>query len=207
MDGKVVQTEGMLVEFVRNLCSSLLLLPDPPDRPPLFHFKELLSRIEAYKWDKRSDSKLPCYCSVVLSLTSEWQSCLPYKISGVDSNDALYGSDPKFLGEVSKLSSEVLSRIVRHLEPLDGSRAAVAATVVIDRLLCHADLTSCAPFFRSVWSYLGLGNRRNDLKEMSFGHSSDGASVSVNVSRVVERVKRLAVEQPHYNKFLALMLS
>ena len=203
----MVQTEGMLVEFVRNLCSGLVLLPDPPDRPPLFHFKELLSRIEAYGWDKRTDSKVRCYCSVVLSLTSESQSRLPYKISGIDSNDALYGSDPKFLGEVSKLSSEVLSRIVRHLEHLDGSRAAIAATAVIDQLLCHSDLTSSAPFFRSVWSYLGVGDGRNGPKEMSYGCSSDGGSVSVNVSRVVERVKRLAAEQPQYTKFLALMIS
>lgn len=39
-------------------------------------------------------------------------------ISAVDSNDALYGGDAKFLAEINKLSETVVSQILDHLKTL-----------------------------------------------------------------------------------------
>ena len=37
----------------------------------------------------------------------------------VDSNDTLYGYDPKFLGELKQISGTLITEILNHLKTLD----------------------------------------------------------------------------------------
>jgi len=39
----------------------------------------------------------------------------------VDSNDTLYGSDPKFIAEINKMGSVLLEEILAHLKYLNTS--------------------------------------------------------------------------------------
>lgn len=51
-------------------------------------------------------------------------------VYSVDSNDALYGSDPKFIAEVNKICSTLIDEILAHLKYL-GERGVSSIYVFI----------------------------------------------------------------------------
>lgn len=72
------------------------------------------------------------------------QETYPYHIEKVDSNDTLYGWDPKFLTEVNKMSSVILDEILAHLKYLASKeqykkQAALALDLFL-RVVLLADL-------------------------------------------------------------------
>lgn len=73
------------------------------------------------------------------------QESFPYHVDKVDSNDSLYGSDPKFIAEVNKMCTVVLGQILAQLKQLGGGRKqsqlALETTV---RLTLRADLNESA---------------------------------------------------------------
>lgn len=44
-----------------------------------------------------------------------------YYFFSVDSNDVLYGSDPKFIGELNRMCSVVVEEILNHLKYLGAN--------------------------------------------------------------------------------------
>lgn len=72
------------------------------------------------------------------------QETYPYHIEKVDSNDTLYGWDPKFLTEVNKMSSVILDEILAHLKYLGSKeqykRQATLALDLFVRVVSLADL-------------------------------------------------------------------
>ena len=66
----------------------------------------------------------------------------------MDSNDKLYGSDKKFIGEVNKICSKVLEEIVSHLKYLGSidqiDKQSALALELFSRLIMRADLRNPA---------------------------------------------------------------
>lgn len=64
----------------------------------------------------------------------------------VDSNDALYGSDPKFLAEISKICSTLIEEILAHLKYL-GDRGVRLKKCLNVFILCVTIFISQSVYF------------------------------------------------------------
>lgn len=99
--------------------------------------------VQNYNWDPNSSGKAIVYLHVLDMLHTVAQESYPYHIEKVDSNDTLYGWDPKFLAEVNKMSSIILDEILAHLKYLGGKNSKSQANIALElflRVVLHADL-------------------------------------------------------------------
>lgn len=87
-------------------------------------------------------------------LSSIVQDTLPYHVSGVDSNDALYGGDVKFVAEVNSVGATLLHEIVHRIGELDGNsgRQFALAILLFERIVASGDLGNEFVYRTAVWS-------------------------------------------------------
>ncbi|XP_044159750.1 VPS35 endosomal protein-sorting factor-like isoform X2 [Bufo gargarizans] len=144
IDGKLRSSEAFLLEFLSNLFSTLLVVPDHPEQGVLFLVRGLLNVIENYTWEDNSDDKVRIYTSVLHLLAALSQESYLYHIDKVDSNDNLYGGDTKFLGEINKLCDTLIGQILEHLKVLGKEktlkRQSSLALLFFNSILAHGDL-------------------------------------------------------------------
>ncbi|XP_074647304.1 VPS35 endosomal protein-sorting factor-like [Tubulanus polymorphus] len=194
IDGKFKSTEPLMVEFVNNFLSTLLVVQDSPDQVVLCLLRGLLNALDAYSWESNSDSKIILYMNVLNLLSSMSQETYLYHVNKVDSNDAMYGSDPKFLNEVSKICKTLIDAILNQLSQLENSETSSRQTAVafefFKRLLAHVDMSNqdTLKLAVKVWS---LANRQAvDMKQ---------------VNAVKECIKKKSVENRAYADLLLNM--
>lgn len=137
LDNKNKSTEPFLVSYISNLLSTLLLVPDHPDQEPLYLIRGLLNVILDYTWEPNSDSKVLVYLNVINLLSAMTQESYIWSIERVDSNDALYGGDPKFIAEVNKICSTLIDEILAHLKHLGDKGNFKKQSTLALNLLCH----------------------------------------------------------------------
>lgn len=146
LDGKNKSSEPFLVSYVNNLMSTLLIVPDHPEQEPLYLIRGLLNVIQDYTWEQNSDSKVLVYLNVLNLLPSLAQESYIWSVDGVDSNDALYGNDPKFVAEICKICSTVTDEILAHLKYLGDrgtfKRQSNLALELFSRIVSFGDLSS-----------------------------------------------------------------
>ncbi|XP_066432356.1 VPS35 endosomal protein-sorting factor-like [Eleutherodactylus coqui] len=144
IDGKMRSSEAFLLEFLSNLFSTLLVVPDHPEQGVLFLVRGLLNVIEDYTWEDNSDDKVRIYTSVLHLLAALSQESYLYHIDKVDSNDNLYGGDVKFLAEINKLCDTLIGQILEHLKALGKEktlkRQSSLALLFFNSILAHGDL-------------------------------------------------------------------
>jgi len=147
MDGKIRSTEPLLVDFIYNFLSTLIVVPDSPELGTLYLLRGLLNVIQDYPWDGNSDSRAMIYIKVLALLSSIVQESLPYHVIGVDSNDALYGGDPQFLADVDRIAATLLKEVGSRLRELGASsdtipRQSRLALELFSCILTHGDMHS-----------------------------------------------------------------
>ncbi|XP_007498241.2 VPS35 endosomal protein-sorting factor-like isoform X1 [Monodelphis domestica] len=144
IDGKMRPSESFLLEFLCNLFSTLLIVPDHPEQGVLFLVRGLLNVIQDYTWEDNSDDKIRIYTNVLHLLSAMSQETYLYHVDKVDSNDNLYGGDSKFLAENNKLCETVITQILEHLKTLGKDetlkRQSVLALSFFNSILAHGDL-------------------------------------------------------------------
>uniref|UniRef100_A0A8C5QFY2 VPS35 endosomal protein-sorting factor-like n=1 Tax=Leptobrachium leishanense TaxID=445787 RepID=A0A8C5QFY2_9ANUR len=144
VDGKMKLSEAYLLEFLSNLFSTLLIVPDHPEQGVLFLVRGLLNVIEDYTWEDNSDDKIRIYTSVLHLLAALSQESYLYHVDKVDSNDGLYGGDTKFLTEINKLCDTLIGQILEHLKALGKEktlkRQSFLALQFFNSILAHGDL-------------------------------------------------------------------
>ncbi|XP_068100901.1 VPS35 endosomal protein-sorting factor-like isoform X1 [Hyperolius riggenbachi] len=144
IDGKMRSSEAFLLEFLSNLFSTLLVVPDHPEQGVLFLIRGLLNVIENYTWEDNSDDKIRIYTSVLHLLAALSQESYLYHVDKVDSNDNLYGGDTKFLAEINKLGDTLIGQILEHLKALGKEktlkRQSTLALQLFNSILAHGDL-------------------------------------------------------------------
>ncbi|KAM9304823.1 VPS35 endosomal protein-sorting factor-like isoform 2-T2 [Gastrophryne carolinensis] len=144
IDGKMRSSEAFLLEFLSNLFSTLLVVPDHPEQGVLFLVRGLLNVIENYTWEDNSDDKVRIYTSVLHLLAALSQESFLYHVDKVDSNDNLYGGDLKFLTEVNKLCETLIGQILEHLKALGKEktlkRQSALALLFFNSIIAHGDL-------------------------------------------------------------------
>lgn len=91
----------------------------------------------------------------------------------VDSNDKLYGSDQKFIGEVNKICSKIVEEILSHLKYLGSTeqfdKQSILALELFNCFIIRADLRDTA-----------LANMAVNLWHLSQRHGSVDSKVTVN---------------------------
>ncbi|KAK7873878.1 hypothetical protein R5R35_005739 [Gryllus longicercus] len=118
VDGKQKSTEPYLVSYVSQFLSTLLVVPDNPEQGVLYLTRALINVLQQYPWDLSCNAQAVIYMNVLDMLTAASQEYYLYHVEKVDSNDTLYGSDPKFITEINKMCSILLEEILIHLKNL-----------------------------------------------------------------------------------------
>ncbi|KAK6625056.1 hypothetical protein RUM43_005347 [Polyplax serrata] len=118
VDGKQKCSEQYLISYLCNFLSTLVVVPDNPEQGVLYLTRGLVNVVQNYNWETNSNGKATVYLHVLDLLHTVAQESYPYHIEKVDSNDTLYGWDPKFLSEINKMSTVILDEILNHLKLL-----------------------------------------------------------------------------------------
>lgn len=138
-------TENYLKSYTRNYLSTLLIVPDNPERGVLNLTRLLLNTLQKYKWNSQNATLTILYLDVLDLLSTMAQETFPYHVDKIDSNDSLYGSDPKFIAEVNKMCTVVLGQILSQLKQIgSGRKQSQLALETVLRLALRADLNESA---------------------------------------------------------------
>ncbi|XP_028669604.2 VPS35 endosomal protein-sorting factor-like [Erpetoichthys calabaricus] len=144
VEGKLRPSEGFLIEFLQNFLSTLLVVPDHPEQGVLFLVRGLLNIVQDYNWEDTNDAKLRIYISALPLLAAMSQDNFLYRINKVESNETLYGGDPKFVAEINKLCDTLIDQILDHLKNLGKDEAfqrqSSIAIMLLNTILTHGDL-------------------------------------------------------------------
>lgn len=144
LEGKQKSSEPFLLSFINNFLSTLLFVPDHPEQEPLYLLRGLLNVVQDYLWDSHSDARAVAFLNVLNLLTALSQDHYLHHIDKVDSNDALYGGDPKFTAQIVELCGSVMDEVLSHLKYLGDAgqyqRQAALAMELLNRILIGGSL-------------------------------------------------------------------
>ena len=70
-------TEPLLADYVLDLMSQLVVVPDPPDQAPLYLVRGLLNMLEVYAWDEGADTRAMLYADMLVVLSALAQASPP----------------------------------------------------------------------------------------------------------------------------------
>nr|XP_023017945.1 UPF0505 protein C16orf62 isoform X1 [Leptinotarsa decemlineata] len=161
-------SEIFLVSYIKQFLSTLLVVPDNPERGVLSLMRGLLNVMRELDWSRPNCTLGMLYISVIDVLTAMAQEDYPYHIDKVESNDSLYGCDPKFSSEIDSICSIVIREILTLLKDLGSCRRqSQVATDLFCRVALRADLTRKPLFILALnlWQ-LSLKNGYADVKYM-----------------------------------------
>ncbi|XP_056639227.1 VPS35 endosomal protein-sorting factor-like [Diorhabda sublineata] len=133
--------ESFIVAYIKKFLSVLLVVPDNPDRGVLGLTRSLLNVIRQLDWDKQACNLGLLYINVLDLLSVFAQEEYPYHADKVESNDALYGSDPKFINEINNMCSIIVREILNLLKDLGNCRKQVQIAIeLFVRIAIRSDL-------------------------------------------------------------------
>ncbi|KAL1470661.1 hypothetical protein MTO96_040306 [Rhipicephalus appendiculatus] len=153
-----------------SLLSTLLVVPDHPEHEPLRLLRGLLQVLHerpASTWTSSGgDGRARIFLNALNLLVALGQEHYLYHLDKVDSNDALYGGDPKFRAQLEQLCTSVLDQLLSHLRALGEAghveRQARLALELLQRLVIGANLER-RPLFSLAVSLWGLAHRNAAL--------------------------------------------
>jgi len=149
--------EKQVAGLLPCLLSTLLALPDSPDRGPLHLARAALNAINKFPWSQ-GPAKALALVEVLRLLSSHCQEEYPYHYGQLPANDQLYGGHPDFIAEVSSMATTILALITDHINFLEQSKQAQAADEVRMQLvvviLLFADLDASAQLQQLLGSLL-----------------------------------------------------
>jgi len=145
VEHKMKSSEPYLKEFVYNLLSTLIIVPDHPEHGTLYLFRGLLNVVQDYKWEDSSDARARIYLNAITALSASCQEVFIYQIDKVDSNDKLYGGDKKFVKEAVNIIGTLLKQVFEDLGGFEGKNPRLHGQLIlsfINRLIINANMSS-----------------------------------------------------------------
>ncbi|XP_006807334.1 VPS35 endosomal protein sorting factor-like isoform X2 [Neolamprologus brichardi] len=197
VEGKLRSSENFLVDFINSFLATLLVIPDHPEHGVLYLVRGLLNMVQDYTWEDNSDAKVRVYISALPLLAAMSQETYLYSIPKVDSNDTLYGGDPKFLSEINKLCETLIGQILDHLKTLgrDEStrRQGAMAFSLFGVLLAHGDLRNnkLSQLAVNLWNLShkhGYCETRNSVRTLEFIKHQTQQPDMTHLSDMVQRL-------------------
>ncbi|GAB6020434.1 hypothetical protein CHUAL_003128 [Chamberlinius hualienensis] len=161
IDGKLKSTDAQLTSYINSLLATLLVTPDHPEHGTLYVLRGLLNVIQEYQWDNM-DYKIQLQLNALAMLSSAAQENYLYHIEKVDSNDALYGNDEKFVSEIGKLCSTLLKEALKSMADNDQKRTSENALLLFTYVVafCDVDVQETQALAANLWS---LANKSTQL--------------------------------------------
>lgn len=189
-------SQPYLLSYLSNFLSTLLVVPDSPEHGVLYLMRGLLNAVQRC-CDESTSTKAYLYLRVLDLLSTVTQENYPYHIDKVDSNDKLYGSDQKFLGEVNKICSKIVEEILNHLKYLGSTdqldKQSILALELFNRFIIRADLRQPA-----------LANIAVNLWNLSQRHGSVDPKVKIKtIAYMMQKVH--CQEYEHFADILKRM--
>ena len=145
IESKTRSSEQYFFEYVNNLLSTLLIVPDHPEQGVIYLLYGLLNVLQDYSWEEDSDAKTNIYLNTVCLLSASCQECYLYQVYKVDSNDKLYGAGQKFISEVEKVIEKIIQQILEQLKDLGNKnlkKQAYLSSSFFNRILSHGNLSA-----------------------------------------------------------------
>ena len=139
-----LMTASYLQGYLQAFMSSLLMVPDNPEQDPLYIFKGVLNVVEDFPWPDDSDAKACLFNSAIALLSAYAQEAYLYTAKGVEANDQLYLSNPKFITEVTDMIGIMIEKVMGILKVLHASplRQWKLTMLLLEQIVIMADLTS-----------------------------------------------------------------
>uniref|UniRef100_A0AAR2JFR4 VPS35 endosomal protein-sorting factor-like n=1 Tax=Pygocentrus nattereri TaxID=42514 RepID=A0AAR2JFR4_PYGNA len=195
VEGKQRSSEAFLLDFINSFLSTLLVVPDHPEQGVLYLVRGLLNMVQDYTWEDNSDAKVRVYISALPLLAAMSQESYLYTIPKVDSNETLYGGDPKFVAEISRLCETLIGQVLDHLKTLGREegvrRQGSLAFSLFSTLLAHGDLRN---------------NKLNQLAVNLWNLSHKNGHCDTRTSvRTLEHIKQQA-QQPELSHLSDMLL-
>lgn len=191
-------TELFLLPFVRQFLSTLLIVPDNPERGVLSLTRMLLNVLRGFEWNKPSCCLGLIYINVIDLFSVMAQEVYPYHVDKVESNDALWGSDQRFIKEIDTMISIVVGETLNLLKELGPCRKQSQLAVdLFVRIVTRADLsiTSTSALALKLWN-LCLKSGYGDFKYM--GRTREyllSQSMNLNENPLQQLVDKLMLPQ------------
>ncbi|KYN21342.1 UPF0505 protein C16orf62 like protein [Trachymyrmex cornetzi] len=186
IDGRQKSSQPYLLSYLSNFLSTLLVVPDSPEHGVLYLMRGLLNAVQRC-FEENTSTKPYLYLRVLDLLSTVAQENYPYHIDKVDSNDKLYGSDQKFIGEVNKICSKIVEEILGHLKYLGSTeqfdKQSALALELFNCFIIRADLRDTA-----------LANMAVNLWHLSQRHGSVD-------SKVTMRTKAYMTQKSHHREY------
>lgn len=120
---KRTHSEVFLAEFVRNLLSTLVMVPGHPDHGPFYIVSGLLNALPKFQWQAGSTVKTAVYIDMLALLTTYAQKRFPYGMALLESNDVLYCGAPGYTFELKQQIQVVLEEVMAQLTALGSTSA------------------------------------------------------------------------------------
>ncbi|KAM3592424.1 uncharacterized protein V6R79_018339 [Siganus canaliculatus] len=200
VEGKLRSSESFLLDFINDFLATLLVVPDHPEHGVLYLVRGLLNMVQDYTWEDNSDAKVRVYVSALPLLAAMSQETYLYSIPKVDSNETLYGGDPKFLSEINKLCETLIGQVLDHLKTLgrDEStrRQGALAFSLFGVLLAHGDLRNnkLSQLAVNLWNLShkhGYCETRTSVRTLeSIKHQAQ----QLDMTHLTDMVQRLALQ-------------
>lgn len=201
VEGKQRSSESFLLDFINNFLATLLVVPDHPEHGVLYLVRGLLNMVQDYTWEDSSDAKVRVYISALPLLAAMSQETYLYSIAKVESNETLYGGDPKFLSEINKVCETLIGQILDHLKTLGREeqstrRQGTLAFSLFGVLLAHGDLRNnkLSQLAVNLWNLShkhGYCDTRLSVKTLEYiKHQAQ----QPDMSHLSETVQRLALQ-------------
>ena len=116
MNSSVV--EKFLNEYLLNMMSTLLIIPDNPDQGVLYLLNGVLNIItKHFNWENL-EIKFNLLLNLLILLGAYKQENYLFEIENVELNDTLYGSDIKYIREINNTIEIVMEEILILFEKI-----------------------------------------------------------------------------------------
>ena len=103
-------------EFLPNLFSTLVLVPDNPEQGVLYLVRGTMNALNKYCWDKNQPYKALALVDAIKMFSTACQEVYPVSYEGLESNDVLYGSDQNFISEICNMTGTMLRLVKDHID-------------------------------------------------------------------------------------------
>ncbi|EFO22951.1 hypothetical protein LOAG_05534 [Loa loa] len=191
------------VSVYRSLCSSflafLVLVPDPPNKNPLYMFNAFLNAIARYPWRKESLEHghvlLECICYLSVMNQAE----LPYHVAygGVQSNDSLYSGTKEFM-EIIEEKNEVVMGRLEDIYKQDRDKLSLLAVEILEIILSLGDVEALATLVIELYGDCVAISKLRERRELILRKIQQFARKNAELERVYEQLYNL--EYSVYNK-------
>nr|CAG4717581.1 unnamed protein product [Naegleria fowleri] len=146
-DNTVVDNTEELVSMICWISSCFVSVPGHPEQGPFYLMRGLLNLIQEYDWGTGSDAKIRLFIYTLSTLSALSQQTLPYRYTGVSSNDELFMEDDDYKEQLIAIGNTIIEKAVEEIIALGKDEDFSSKK---KQALCAAELLNSIVFLSSL---------------------------------------------------------